>query len=281
MKKLEVIIFLYNGKQFIDSCLKEFNNQKTPNYDKKLRFILTDTDDGSRELLEEKNLCFEVISQEEFNHALTREKAIYSSDADIVILLTQDARMVNDNCLETLANCIDDDIKFAYLRQVNNNWSIERYTRKFNYPKKSLVKDKNMIKKLGINTFFASDACAAIDKNYFISIGGYDSKPQKTNEDMYYAYKVISSGKKVKYCADTYIEHTHRFTLKQLKRRYELYGMFFKENPEIGKYSSTSDGLKLAFKIFGNILINFNIPALIMFVPNMLARYIGKRKGVK
>lgn len=281
MKKIEAIVFLYNGKQYIESCLEEFDNQKTPNYDKSLRFILTDTNDGSKELLDEKKTCYEVISPKEFNHALTREKAIYSSSADIVILFTQDARMVNDDCLEKLANCIDDDIKYAYLRQVNNNWSIERYTRKFNYPKESLVKDKTMIDKLGINTFFASDTCAAVDKNYFILIGGYDSKPQKTNEDMYYAHKVILGGKKVKYCADTYVEHTHKFTLKQLEKRYELFGAFFKENPEIGSYASNGSGIKLALKIIGNILINFNIPALIMFIPNMLARYIGKKKGSK
>lgn len=279
MKKLEVIVFLYEGKQYIESCLREFANQKTPSYEKKLRFILTDTNDESKELLEEMKADYEVISPKEFNHALTREKAIYSSNADVVVLLTQDARMVNDDCLEKLANCLDDEIKFAYLRQVNNNWTIERYTRKFNYPKKSLVKDKNMIGELGINTFFASDTCSAIDRAYFVSVGGYDSKPQKTNEDMYYAHKVILNGKKVKYCADTYVEHTHKFTLKQLEKRYELFGMFFKENPEIGNYASNGSGLKLAFKIVGNILINFNIPALFMFVPNMLARYIGKKKG--
>ncbi len=281
MKKIEAIVFLHNGKQYIEKCLNEFQSQKTPNHEKKLRFILTDTQDGSKEMLEKNKACFDIVSEQEFNHALTREKAILSSDADIIILLTQDARMTKDDCLEKLADCLDDDIKYAYLRQVNTNWSIERYTRKFNYPKKSLVKDKSLIDKLGINAFFASDTCSALDRAYFVSVGGYDAKPQKTNEDMYYAHKVISNGKKVKYCANTYVEHTHKFKLKELEKRYELFGAFFKENPEIGNYASNGSGLKLALKIFGNILLNFNIPALIMFVPNMLARYIGKKKGMK
>ena len=280
MKTVEVIVFLYNGKDYIPKIEKEFQSQVT-GFKKALKFIVTDTDDGSEEELQRIGADYSVVSRKDFSHSLTREKAIFESDSDAVLLLTQDCRLINDDVIEKLTSCLNGEVKYAYLRQVNSNKTIERYSRMINYPKKSLIKDKSMIENLGINTFFASDACAVIDVAYFKEVNGFDNKNLSTNEDMYYARKVILAGKKVEYCADTFVDHTHSFTLKQTKERYYLFGKFFAECPEFQQYHETDSGLKLAFRILGMILKEFNIKALFMFIPNMLARFIGKREGQK
>lgn len=276
---IDVFVFLYNGLKYIDKIREEIDSQICS---KKiiLTYYVTDTNDGSIEKLSNSNENFVVVKREDFSHSLTRKQALMSSNSDVAVLITQDCRLVNSDVIEVLSKCIDDEIKFAYIRQVNTNKTIERYTRRINYPEQSIIKDKSLIDKMGINTFFASDACAAYDVNYFKEVGGY-GKDLPTNEDMYYAHKVIMNGYKVKYCADTFVNHTHKFTLKQIEERYYLIGVFFKENPEFKKYHATNSGLKLALKTFGMMLIEFNFYALFTFIPNMLARYKGKKEGEK
>lgn len=278
MKKVQVLVFLYNGKQYIEAIEKEYRNQVTHDCEISLKYILTETGDGSDEVLKEANANYEIIQKNDFSHSLTRQKEIFESNADIVILLSQDARLINNDVYQTLIDAIQDDVKYAYIRQVNSNRSIERYTRRINYPKQSRIKTKADIDELGINTFFASDACSAVDVKYFMSIGGY-GRDLPTNEDMWLAYRVIMDGKAVKYCAESYVDHTHNFTLKQVERRYYLFGQFFGMTEELDGYPSNEAGLKLAFKVIGRILMEFNIPALFMFIPNMMARLKGKKEG--
>jgi rhamnosyltransferase len=277
---VDVFVFLYNGKDYIDKIEADLKSQVV-SFPISLTYILTDTKDGSQEKLDAIHAKYQVIKKEEFSHSLTREKVLFGSQAEIAVVLTQDCRLVNPDCLEKLVCCIHDDIRYAYLRQVNSNHTIERYTRRINYPKKTIIKDKSSIPSLGINTFFASDACAAFDVSYFKKVNGFDNKDLPTNEDMYYAYKVIMADQKVEYCADSYVDHSHKFKLKQIRERYRLFGMFFKENPQFDQYHATGGALRLAFKTIGMILLEFNIPALFMFLPNMMARYLGKKDGEK
>ena len=279
MKSICIFIPLYNGKKYIPLIEQEIKSQQTDNVKLSHKYLLTDTNDGSEEELKKIGAEFEKIKPSEFSHSLTREKAIMRCDTDIAIMMTQDCRMVNTDCVLKLSSCINDEIKFAYLRQVNSNRTIEKYTREINYPPKTIVKDKNSIPLMGINTFFASDAFAAYDVKFFKDINGYDGKNLPTNEDMYYAHKVIMKGYKVEYCADSFVDHTHKFTLKQIYKRYILFGLFFRQNPSISKYNENSSGLSLSIKTLKLILKDCNIRAFFAFGPNMMARYFGKRKG--
>ena len=64
---------------------------------------------------------------------------------------------------------------------------VERYTREINYPDETRIVSKDDIEKLGLMTFFFSDASSAILKDVFIKLNGYDNKDLPTNEDMYFA----------------------------------------------------------------------------------------------
>lgn len=277
---VSVFVFLYKGKEYIDLIEREIREQTI--FDQiLLSYVLTDTNDGTKEYLRSLGANIIFVSPDQFSHSLTREKVLKECSTEIAVLLTQDCRLVNKNCIEILANCIQGDIKFAYLRQVNSNRTLEKYTRMLNYPNKSLIKDKSLIDEMGINTFFASDACSAYDVKYFNEVGGYDGRNLSTNEDMYYAWKVINLGKKVKYCADSFVDHTHNFTLKQIYKRYFLVGQFFQQVPELTCYHANKSGLQLAKETLKLIIKDLNFAAFFMFVPNMLARYFGKRRGQK
>ena len=281
MKSICIFIPLYNGKKYIPLIEQEIKSQQTDNVKLSHKYLLTDTNDGSEEELKKIGAEFEKIKPSEFSHSLTREKAIMRCDTDIAIMMTQDCRMVNTDCVLKLSSCINDEIKFAYLRQVNSNRTIEKYTREINYPPKTIIKDKNSIPLMGINTFFASDAFAAYDVKFFKDINGYDGKNLPTNEDMYYAHKVIMKGYKVEYCADTFVDHTHKFSLKQIYKRYYLVGAFFGQNPVFINYKASLGGISLALKTMRLILKEGNIKAFLSFIPNMFARFFGKKRGEK
>lgn len=276
--KVEIIVPFYNGKAYIERLLSSLRKQKT-SFEVSYRFLVTATGDGTEEELAKEGIPFDTVAPEEFNHALTREKAIFASGADVVIMATQDVIFEEENAIECLAKAIQGDVVAAYLRQVCRNWTIEHYTRAVNYPKKPIRKDKNSIEKMGLNTFFFSDACAAYDVAYFKEVGGYDGKLLSTNEDMYYAHKVITGGKAIQYVAESYVVHTHKFTLKQLHDRYFLFGRFFAEYPAILSYHSSGTGLKLAWGVAWRLLVTFNVPQWFMFLPNMWVRYKAKREG--
>ena len=78
-------------------------------------------------------------------------------------------------------------------------YNIEKYTREKNYPATSRIVSKSDIKRLGLNTFFFSDASSAIKTSIYKELNGYDGKDLPTNEDMYIAYKLIMNGYKISY----------------------------------------------------------------------------------
>ena len=152
-------------------------------------------------------------------------------------------------------------------------------TRESNYPDKSIIKTKDDIEKLGLKTFFFSDASSAVNAKVFKKLNGYDGKNLPINEDMYFAYKLIMNGYKIKYCADSVCYHSHNFKLKELYDRYKLTGRFFKENSYIDNFGTNKSGGGLAKYILKRAIKDKNIKVLIRFVPDMAARYIGMKVG--
>ena len=167
----------------------------------------------------------------------------------------------------------------CYSRQICTNNTIEKYTREKNYPEESFVVTKKDISRLGLRTFFFSDASSAIKKDIFLKLKGYDGKKLPINEDMYIAYKLIMNNYRIKYCAESKVIHSHQFTLKQIYKRYYDIGKFFKENPYLDNYKTNKTGGNLALYILKRAIQDKNINVLINFIPNMSARFLGMKKG--
>ena len=96
---------------------------------------------------------------------------------------------------------------------------------------------------------------------------------------MYIAYKLITNGYKIKYCADSEVVHSHNFTLKQQYDRYYDTGKFFKENSYLNKYKVNSAGGDLAFYILKRAIEEKNWKVIFKWLPNMGARFIGMKLG--
>lgn len=277
--KIDVICPLYNAEEYIDSLHDSLLKQKRVNI-KQILYLLTESNDNSEKILNKRKLKHKLIKKNEFFHSLTREMAAMKSKADIIVFISQDIVIEDDLWLYHLVSDIENGkVDAAYSRQITKYDNIEKYTREKNYPEKSRIVSKKDIPRLGLNTFFFSDASSAIKKDVFVNLGGYDGKKLPINEDMYFAHKLIINGYKIKYAAQSICYHSHKFTLKQLYNRYKLTGKFFKENSYLDHYGTTKSGGGLAKYVLKRALQDKNIKVLLRFVPDMAVRFIGMKVG--
>ena len=206
---LSIICPLYKAEKYIDNLDMSLKRQLKVEI-KEIKYIVTEChEDKTIEKLKNINARYKVIKAEDFSHSLTREKAVYEAEGDIIVFITQDIIIKSDMWLYNLTNSIEKGIcEAAFSKQICTEKTIERYTRMNNYPDESRIVSKKDIDKLGIMTYFYSDASSAIRKDIFVKLNGYDGKNLLTNEDMYIAYKLINNGYKIKYCADSEIIHS-------------------------------------------------------------------------
>lgn len=277
--KIDIICPLYNAEKYIINLNQSLKRQKNVEINR-IYYILTESNDFSEKILKEINAEYKLIKREEFSHSIVREKAAFESKADIVVFITQDIIIEDDEWLFNLVEDIEKGkCEAAYSNQICTNNSIEKYTRELNYPDKSSFVTKNDIQDLQLRAFFFSDASSAIKRDIFIKLNGYDGKDLPISEDMYIAYKLITNGYTIKYCANSKVIHSHNFTLKQIYNRYYLTGKFFKQNSYLNKYKVNDSGFKMAKYVFKRAIQDKNWKALIKFMPNMASRFIGMKVG--
>ena len=276
---IDIICPLYNAENDILNLHQSILKQKNINLNE-IKYVLTESKDKTEEKLTELNCKYRKIKKEDFSHGLTREIEAFESEADIIVFITQDVKIIRDDWLYNLTKDIENgQVDACYSRQLCDNNTIEKYTRECNYPAKSKIVSKDDINKLGLKTFFFSDASSAIKRETFVKLNGYDHKKLVINEDMYIAYKLITNGYKIKYCADSEIVHSHIFTLKQYYNRYKDTGKFFKENDYLNNYRVNQAGGNMAKYILKRAIQDKNWGVLVKYIPNMAARFIGMKVG--
>ena len=276
---IDIICPLYNAEKFIEPLHNSLLKQKNVKINQ-IKYVLTESKDKTESILKKNKLNYEKIKKEEFSHSLTRENAAKKSKADIVVFITQDIIIENDDWLEKLTMpIINKEADACYSRQLTKFDNIEKYTREGNYPDKSIIKTKNDIKKLGLKTFFFSDASSAINNKVFKKLNYYDGNNFMFNEDMYIAHKLITNGYKIKYCADSVVYHSHKFTLKQLYNRYKDSGRFFKQKPYMDEYGTTGSGFILAKYVLKRIIQEKRFVLLFRYPFDMAARLFGMKVG--
>ncbi len=276
-----VIIPTLNASMLLKKQLNSLK-QQTVNID----ILVLDSSSGDDTLYFAKEYGAEsrVIKKEDFNHATTRNIAL-QYNADFYLFLTQDAQPVDNHLIENLLKPFSDkEVVISYARQIPYKTAdaTEKFARNTNYPDTSTIKSKDSLSALGIKTFFSSNSCAMYRASYFKDVGGF-TEGLIMNEDMEFAARAILADKKVAYCSDAKVWHSHEYNVKDIFKRYFDIGIFFKTNEwilkEVNKYSSTeSTGIKQAKKELVYLLKNspFSIPKSILF---SLTKYIAYKLG--
>ena len=276
---IEIICPLYNAEKYIEKLNQSLIMQVNVEI-KKIQYVLTRSKDKTEELLKKISADYTIIEPKDFSHSLTREKVALKSTADILVFITQDIEIKNNDWLENLVQpIIDEDAEACFSRQLTKYNNIEKYTREKNYPNESYINTNVDIEKKGLRTFFFSDASSAIKTSVFKELNGYDNKNLPISEDMYIAYKMIMNGYRIKYCADSIVYHSHDFKLKEIYERYKLTGQFFKENSYLDQYGTTNSGADLAKYILKRIFQEKRFLLLFRYPFDMAARLLGMKVG--
>ena len=276
---VSVICPLYNAEDSILDFDRSLRNQKGVNL-LEIKYTLTESSDHTEDLLDALDVPYLKIKKEAFSHSIVREEAAMKVKGKIIVFLTQDVEIRDDQFLAKLvAPIFNGEASASYARQKTKYNNIEKYTRAHNYPQESFVVTKKDLPKLGLKTFFFSDAAGAVDAKTFRDLSGYDGKDLPISEDMYLAYKIIMHGGSIKYAADAICYHSHNFKLGQLYNRYKLTGEFMKQNPDIAEYGVTSAGGGMAKSILRSAVKDRNFRVLSGYIPNMAARFMGMTRG--
>lgn len=252
METVDVIIPVYKPDRGFVKLVEKLETQTVPVN----RIIIMNTEQKYFDrllygtALESKyhNITVKHLSKREFDHGRTRNHGVKLSQADVFLMMTQDAMPADDYLVERLlAGLRGEKIAAAYARQLPGPESgeIERYTRSFNYPEESRVKTKADLPELGIKTFFCSNVCAAYKRNIFDALGGFVNRAI-FNEDMLYAAKAVEADYGIAYAAEAQVYHSHNYTLRQqFHRNFDL-GVSQADHPEVfAAYPSESEGMRL------------------------------------
>lgn len=227
MNKVGLIVPTLNAGNLWECWLKAFERQTyKPDW---LLVIDSSSSDNTVTLAWQYGFNVRIIPKSEFNHGGTRQLGANTlPDADIILFLTQDALLANDDAIARLVSVFDDKrVGAAYGRQLphNNAGPIGAHARLFNYPAKSQVRSLEDKVQYGIKTVFISNSFAAYRQSALMQAGGF---PVATimNEDTYVAGKMLISGWKIAYCADAQAYHSHDYGFLDEFKRYFDIGVF-------------------------------------------------------
>lgn len=281
-KTVDVIIPAYHpGKEFA-TLIKRLEKQSVPIR----RIIVMNTEESMwNKEWEKLSDVMEIhhLAKSEFDHGGTRARAAELSDADVMIFMTQDAMPADRELLAELLKALeqDENIAAAYARQLPNAECsfVERYTRAFNYPDRSVVKTKEDMDQYGIKTFFCSNVCAAYKKDIYQKQGGFVRRTI-FNEDMIYAGGLIRAGYGIAYAAGAKVIHSHNYNcMQQFHRNFDL-GVSQAEHPEIFEgVPSEGEGMRLVRKTLSHLVRSGKIWLIPGFVLQCAGKYAGYLAG--
>lgn len=278
---IDIIIPLYKPGKELFALLDRLSEQSV----QAENIILVNTEEkyfaqltyGTRFFDKYKNVKVYHLSKKEFDHGRTRRMGVGKSNADIFVMMTQDAIPADNLMLERLTGQLKGDVAVAYARQLpaEDCDIVERYTRSFNYPEESRVKSAEDLPLLGIKTFFCSNVCAAYQRTIYEELGGFVRKTI-FNEDMIYAAGAIKAGYRIAYEAQACVIHSHNYThMQQLHRNFDL-GVSQAEHPEIfANVPSESEGMRMVKKVTRYLKKQKQLGKLPHFYVQCFCKYAG------
>ncbi len=188
------------------------------------------------------------IRGEDYNHGGTRDAWAKAGDAEYLLFLVQDAVPEDEALVEGMIESLKDSRHaVVYARQVPDPDcdDIERYTRYFNYPAKSLKKTGAGFSGGGVKDCFTSNVCAAYRRDWYERVGGFE-EDILLSEDSVYAAKALRAGGEVIYNANARVEHAHRYGYAtQWKRNFDIGVVHKQYAPIFENLSTEKEGVRL------------------------------------
>jgi rhamnosyltransferase len=278
---VSVIIPLYNAVSYLPTLLEKLRQQTLSH---ELILIDSESSDGTSTWLTRYQIPYHSIPKSSFNHGGTRNLGASLATFDLLVFMTQDALPASNETLANLVACFntDTEISMAYGRQLPypDADTLSQFARLHNYPPESQTKSIVDIARLGIKTCHCSNSFAVYRKQDLLSVGGF---PEDTilGEDVTVAAQLILNGKKLAYCANAVVYHSHNYTLIEEFKRYFDIGVFHKQQYTILSQFSVAESAGFSYVLREwAFLIQQRKPLLIPIqILRTISKYIGYRMG--
>jgi len=279
--KVSVIIPTKNGGRYLGRLFETLKEQTF----RPVQILVVDSsfDDDTSNICKASGADLIQIDAKTFDHGGTRNLAASRAIGDVLVFMTQDALFKDIECLENLIRPLETPIIAAsYGRQIPREDAnpVEIFARSFNYPPTEVVKEVADLPKLGVKTFFFSNACSAIKKRPYAEVGGF---PERTimNEDMFLAASLIMKGYRIAYQPRAIVYHSHNYPLMRQFRRYFDIGVFFHRNQWIrGMARSEREGLRYLKEEVRFLSVNGQKDWIPYALADTTIRFLGYRAGL-
>lgn len=281
VNKISVIIPTLNAEKELSHLLSALHNQSRK-IDEIIVVDSASTDETVKICEKDSSVKLLQIERNDFDHGKTRDMAFRESIGDIVIFMTQDVIPANSSLVDKLIAPLEEGkAVLSTARQLPKKDAsrMEQLVRAFNYPDTSHIRSKKDIQRMGMKTFFCSDVCAAYKKEVYFKLGGFDY-PIKTNEDMFFAAKVINAGYTIAYVSDALVYHSHNFSLREQYKRNYIQGYEIERHSEALNYvSQGGEGMRLVKFVSKELLKKGHIISFVHFGFDCCARLMGSNAG--
>jgi rhamnosyltransferase len=222
-----IVIPTHNAEHILPDCLGSILDSAL-----RPKVLVIDSSSRDRTRTIARRMGAEVIriDKRSFNHGGTREYARRQLNCEIVVMITQDARLKEPEGLEKLVGAFEDaSVVAAYGRQLPRPDArpIGAHARLFNYPAHSGLKSMDDAGRLGIKTPFISNSFAAYRQKSLDAIGGFPGNVI-VGEDIYAAASMLLEGGRIAYVGDAEVYHSHEYGCLQEFRRYFDIGVFYR-----------------------------------------------------
>jgi len=216
-----VIFITHRGKKHLPFCLPPILSSPLK---PRVLVVNSSSGDGTVEMAQSMGVETLLIPRYQFNHGTTREYARHFLKSDIVVMMTPDAYPEDNRVLEKLViPLLKREASVSYARQIPHHGAgcLEAFSRAFNYPLHVEQRTLADLGKLGVYTFFCSNACAAYRNAALDEVGGFE--PVLFGEDTVVVSKLLRKGHTLHYAADALVRHSHAYTLwQEFKRHFDI-----------------------------------------------------------
>lgn len=228
-----VVIPTRNAGSYADDMVAALSRQSvTP-----LQVLVMDSDstDDTRRVFSAAGAEVLPVHPKEFDHARTRNCALSLARGDILVFLTQDAIPAREDALERLiAPLVGGEAVGAFGRHLPRPDAspLERFARSFNYPPTSRTVAPEQLERQGVRACFFSNSFSAIRRDFLCGMGGFPGGTVM-NEDMLFAARALSAGRRLAYVAEAEVRHSHANGPTDVFRRYFDIGAVFADASEL------------------------------------------------
>lgn len=250
--RVAALIPVFEGAHYLPALLAALAAQTRP--PDETWVAETDPRPETEALVRGSGARYVPVARDDFDHGGTRSRLARQTDADVLLLLSQDALPAGPEAVERLLRPLEGDpaVAAAFGRQVPPPGAhpFTRMKRAFLYTGASKVHRFEDRRGTGFRTAFFSNSFAAWRRGPLSDIGWFGER-RLMCEDVSAAAALLAAGHAVAYAADAEVEHGNEHPLRVELARYFDIGATHALDPRLESDFGSPHGEGLRFVRFG------------------------------